>query len=185
MPLREWGLGLELLAECYLKYKEWCIVERGRVYGIPSGYRRKGEFFPIGVKWQPFEADLLAVKQGFKELILVQCAENVTLSKAKEILERLQDMGHYLHAVFRLADSDVHLQYMVCYTKVANNAKQYLQKEGAILLSSDEMVKGIQSIIQDLAKVGRKGFYQEPIVWLIRNISKYKLKPLSKPVDNV
>lgn len=153
MPMREWGLGLELLAECYLKYKEWCIVERGRVYAIPDAYRLKGKSFPTGVKWQPFEADLLAVKRGLEELILVQCTEKVTLPKAKQMLGKMQHMGGYLHSLFGQADPNVKISYMLCYTVATNDSKEYLQSEYVTLLSFDELVEGIQSIMKELAGV--------------------------------
>jgi len=81
MTLREWGLGLEALTECYFKYVKGCIVERGRAYQEARMIKHPRGRFNVPY---PAEVDIIAVAPGLRKIMLVSCKEEVDNLKMAE-----------------------------------------------------------------------------------------------------
>jgi len=165
MPLREWGLGLEALTECYFKYITKCVVERGRAYQVPKLIHYPGRK-QFSVPY-PAEIDLIAVSPGSKQVTLITCKEDFDEKIAKETLR--QFAGHRKEIKQWLGFRDGAIFQYATYVKATKDAKKILKKKGFVLLSAGEMISQLINYYHE-ATPGRKGVQREPILWLLQTL---------------
>lgn len=185
MSIRNWGLGLEQLTELYHKYglywqdvnpelQNW-FIDRGTLdeKRLPIGTRTKSvnPMAPLKIRGYATEMDLIGfrlnIKGNLEEIRLIQCKEKVgsndvqKLLKSFEYFPRMMGISRYKPEI---------MTKCVAYVNISPKARLALTERDTILLSFQDMVKKLLSLIESTTEKRRTFFLQEPILWMLRTL---------------
>lgn len=167
MPgLREWGSGLEALAECYFKYVERCLVEAGRTF-----QRAKDINHPtVPRSTYPYDIDLIAVNPAQRKVILISCSE----SWNKSLQKTHREFKHYEDFV-RKSDElgfgkNIRIERKIACVKMSKNKKLEFQEKDIEVLEAELMLQKLLDLIRRQKTKKRKGVHREPLLWLLQTL---------------
>ena len=164
--LREWGSGLEALAECYFKYVEGCVVEVGRTF-----QRTKGITHPVVSRSiYPYDIDLIAVNPAQRNVILISCSES--WNKPSERTQR--EFQHYEDFVRKSEElgwgDKVAIQRKIVCIKIPDRTRQELLKKGIEIVEAKFMLEKLLNLVRRAKAKKRKGAHLEPLLWLLQTL---------------
>ena len=195
MPLRDWGIGLEELTEYYHRYglaytdeginKEtqlW-IMSRGFVDQVVS-VSKKNPLKNTG--WKPREVDLVGVRINYNELKideirLIQCKESVNLSHTHHIQSSLEYVPRLIPIILNARKEEKLTRYVSCVT-ITDSARKRLEEYGIKCLLFEEMTNKLLQHIDVLIKIKRRGFMNEPLLWMLRSLRDRKFLDKSESI---
>jgi len=166
MTLREWGLGLEALTECYFKYVKGCIVERGRAYQEARMIKHPRGRFNVPY---PAEVDIIAVAPGLRKIMLVSCKEEVdNLKMAEGICNQFESQTKWVAKTFQTGNGKNMAKWVAC-VRAAETAQKQLKKRGIGVITAKEMIKALSTWLEK-SYPKRKGVHREPLLWLLQTM---------------
>lgn len=189
MPLRDWGIGLEELTEYYHRYglrytddeinkeSQLWIMSRGFIDQVVPYSKLKRD--PMKFRgWKPREVDLVGVcinqrELKIDEIRLIQCKESINIGHVSDIATSLEYIPMLTGTILNARKEEKLTKY-VSYVKISKQAKIELEKQGIKLLSFKEMTDKLLQHIDFIAKIKRKGFMREPLLWMLRSLRDNK-----------
>lgn len=168
--LREWGSGLEALAECYFKYVEGCLVEVGRTFQRKLRIKHpKAKAGGMLVPY-PYDIDLIAVRPDQKKVLLVSCSEKWT----KTVKKTLDEFTHYEDFVKNSPElgygRNVVVERKIVCVKMSKGKKQNFLRNNIAVLDAESMVDALLNLVRKPRAQKRKGVHLEPLLWLLQTL---------------
>jgi len=168
MGLREWGSGLEALAECYHKYVEKCVVEVGRTF-----QRRKKIRHPtMSASTYPYDIDLIAVNPNQRKVILISCSE-----RWERNIDRTQREFEEYEKFMRDQEglgfgNEVEVEKRIACVSISDENRRRLQERGIKVLEARLMLEQLLVDHRQNKARKRKGAHREPLLWLLQTLDK-------------
>lgn len=164
--LREWGSGLEALAECYFKYVERCVVEVGRTF-----QRTKNINHPVVPRsTYPYDIDLIAVNPAQRKVSLISCSE----SWKKSLVKTQEEFQHYEDFLRKSQElgwgNKFTVERKIACVNIPYRKKQSFLQNGIEVLEASFMLEKLLSVVRKHTAQRRKGVHLEPLLWLLQTL---------------